>query len=99
MPDREVPDRRRTRTLATRESIRRAALQLVAERGVEAMTIEGIAERAGVGYRTFFNHFANKEDALVDSGEERAHAMLAALRARPASESPLEAIRAVFVSE
>lgn len=99
MPDREVPDRRRTRTLATRAAIRRAALELVAEHGLDGVTIESIAERADVGYRTFFNHFASKEDALVDPGEEVAGNLLTALRAIPLDEPPLLAVREVFVAE
>src|SRR4051812_5986293 len=99
MPDRENPDRRRTRTLATRASISRAALELVAEHGLEAVTIESIAERADVGYRTFFNHFANKEDAVVDPGEAVARNLLAELRSRPVDEPPLQAVRHVFVDE
>src|SRR3954471_18712099 len=99
MPIREIPDRRRTRTLATRAAIRRAALELVADRGIDAVTIESIAERADVGYRTFFNHFASKEDALVDPGDEVAEKLLADLGNRPAEEPPLQAVREVFVHE
>jgi AcrR family transcriptional regulator len=94
-----VSDGRHTRSLATRAAIRRAALELVVERGLDAVTIELIADRADVGYRTFFNHFPGKEEALVDPGEERAAPLLMALRARPASESALQALRAVFVAE
>lgn len=71
----------------------------MAERGLDAVSIEAIAERADVGYRTFFNHFASKEDALVDSGEERAQYLLSELRGRPADEPPLQALREVFVRE
>jgi AcrR family transcriptional regulator len=85
--------------MATRAAIRRAALALVAEHGLDGVSVEQIAERADVGYRTFFNHFSNKEDALVEPGEERAAALVAALDARPASESPLTALREVFLLE
>lgn len=63
------------------------------------MSVELIAERANVGYRTFFNHFANKVDALVDPGDEVARKLLAGLRARPLEEAPLQAIREVMVCE
>src|SRR4051812_19159981 len=59
-------DRRKQRAVVTRRAIRRAALELVAEHGLDAVNVEQIAERADVGYRTFFNHFACKEDALVE---------------------------------
>jgi AcrR family transcriptional regulator len=89
-------DRRARRSQATREAIRSAAMELVAEHGLEAVSVEQIAERADVGYRTFFNHFTCKEDALVASGAERALRITAALAARPADEAPLDALRAVI---
>ncbi|PWH07938.1 TetR family transcriptional regulator [Brachybacterium endophyticum] len=52
----------------------RAALELVAEHGLDGVTVEMIAERAGVSPRTFFNHWATKETAIlglvIDSPEE-----------------------------
>lgn len=99
MPTPPSSDGRRSRTLVTRAAIRRAALELVAERGLDDVTVELIAERADVGYRTFFNHFPGKEEALLDSGEERAEVLLSALRERPACEPPLQALRAVFLAE
>jgi AcrR family transcriptional regulator len=99
MPTPPSSDGRRHRTLATRAAIRRAALELVAERGLDDVTVELIAERADVGYRTFFNHFGSKEDAVVDGGEERAEAMLSALRAQPADEDTVQAVREVFLQE
>ncbi len=42
---------------------RRATLELTLESGYADVTIEAICERAGVSRRTFFNYFANKEEA------------------------------------
>jgi AcrR family transcriptional regulator len=66
-----VPDNGRPSTLRdrrkreTRNQIRRIALQLVEERGYDAVTVDLISERAGVSVRTFFNYFASKESAMV----------------------------------
>lgn len=49
----------------TRNQIRRVALQLIEERGYDAVTVDLISERAGVSVRTFFNYFASKESAMV----------------------------------
>jgi AcrR family transcriptional regulator len=97
MPGIPTPDRRRQRSLLTRNAIRRSALELVAARGLEDVSVEQIVERADVGYRTFFNHFSNKEDALVESGEERAAELLARLQDRPVESRPLETLRDVFL--
>jgi len=61
--------RRERRSEETRENIFRAALQLFAERGFNATTIEAITEAADVGKGTFFNYFENKESLLVEYGE------------------------------
>jgi AcrR family transcriptional regulator len=50
--------------------LRRAAVELFAERGVEATTVAAIAERAGVTERTFFRYFGDKREVLFsDRGQ------------------------------
>lgn len=48
----------------------RALVELILERGFDAITVSEIAERADVGRSTFYAHYADKEDLLqgaVDS--------------------------------
>jgi AcrR family transcriptional regulator len=47
------------------------------------VTIEAIAEAAGVSPRTFFNYFSSKEDAIVGIAPAQSSALLADLLARP----------------
>ena len=75
---------RERKKLATRRLLRRAAIELVAERGLANVTVEDIAEAADVSPRTFFNYFPSKEAVLFGGYEERA----AALRDRVATRSP-----------
>jgi AcrR family transcriptional regulator len=56
-----------------------------------------ITARAGVGYRTFFNHFSCKEEALIAPGDEKAGACVEDFLARPDEESVLEALRAAMI--
>lgn len=46
--------------------IRRATGELVAKRGYAGTSVELIVKRARVGFKTFYNHYANKEEAFLD---------------------------------
>src|SRR5699024_12216245 len=48
-----------------RIAMHRAALELVLEHGLGGVTVEAIAQRAGVSTRTFFNHWSTKESAII----------------------------------
>ena len=75
----------------TRERLTRAAMALFRERGFEATTLDDIAAAADVSRRSFFHYFASKEDVVFAWQEELTAAMVAAVAARPASESTLAA--------
>ena len=75
---------RERKKLATRRQLRRAALELVGERGLANVTVEDIAEAADVSPRTFFNYFPSKEAALFGGEPDRA----ATLRDRVARLAP-----------
>jgi AcrR family transcriptional regulator len=59
---------RERKRLATRRAIQLAALRLVKDRGLDAVTIDEISHDADVSPRTFFNYFPSKEAALVGEG-------------------------------
>ncbi len=59
------PDLRSRRRRRTTESIRRAAIALVRAHGLANVTVEMIAEAAGISLRSFFNYFQYKEEALL----------------------------------
>ena len=59
------------RKLEVREKILVAAFDLFLGQGVAATTIEEICERADVANRTFFNHFATRQDMIRALAERR----------------------------
>ncbi|GAA1361572.1 TetR/AcrR family transcriptional regulator [Streptomyces beijiangensis] len=85
------PDGRRQRTLRSREAMVAAATDLLFERGLDGVTVEEIAERAGVTRRTFSRHFPGKEEAILGEIGDSGHTINDALRGRPADEAPLMA--------
>jgi AcrR family transcriptional regulator len=90
---------RERKKLATRRALRRAAFDLVTERGFAHVTVEDIAAAADVSPRTFFNYFPTKEAALFGVDPDR----ITALRERVARLAPgepaLAALRLVMVSD
>lgn len=70
---------RQRKKRAARASLRLAALELVAERGFSNVTVDDIAERAGVSPRTFFNYFSSKEQSLFALDPELMEASVTAI--------------------
>jgi AcrR family transcriptional regulator len=60
MPGHKAPEEHR------RKEILRAAYEVAARQGVEAITVRAVAERAAVSHGTVLFHF-NKRDKLIDS--------------------------------
>jgi AcrR family transcriptional regulator len=59
------------RKLEVREKILTAAFDLFLDNGVSGTTLEEICERADVANRTFFNHFATRQDMIRALAEQR----------------------------
>ena len=93
------PSLRERKKLATRRALRRAALDLVAERGFAHVTVEDIAEAADVSPRTFFNYFPSKEAALFGADTGRTEALRQRLIQTSPGESALAALRIVLMEE
>jgi TetR/AcrR family transcriptional regulator, regulator of mycofactocin system len=66
----------------SRDRLEQVALQLFAERGFDATTVDDVAQAAGIGRRTFFRYFASKNDVVwgdFDSGLQEFRTALAAV--------------------
>ncbi|MFD9470635.1 TetR/AcrR family transcriptional regulator [Streptomyces goshikiensis] len=77
----------------TRDALLRAALLLFVSQGYEKTTVDEITDAVDVSQRTFFRYFANKEEVAFAVQDLVESHFVAALRARPGAEGPLEAMR------
>jgi AcrR family transcriptional regulator len=82
----------------TRDAILRSAHLLFARDGVSGTSMADVAELTGVSDTTVFNYFKTKDD-LLDALVEAmtgTRTLEALIEARPRSESPIRAMRAVM---
>jgi AcrR family transcriptional regulator len=86
---------RERKKLATRDALVRAAIELFEVHGVDATTVDDIADAVGVSPRTFHRYFASKEAVLFAGSEERHERFRAALENRPVDEPLLDSLRVV----
>ena len=59
----------RPRSRASHQAMLKAALELLSEVGFEAMSIEVIAARAGVGKTTIYRRYSSKDELVADAIE------------------------------
>ncbi|MFI2618337.1 TetR family transcriptional regulator [Streptomyces sp. NPDC018584] len=74
------------------DELTESALQLLALKGYDGVTIDEIVAAAGVSRRTFFRYFASKEDVVVQFLADMGSDMRTELAHRPADERPSEAL-------
>lgn len=68
MPKKNKLDRRVQRT---RQALRNALLELIQEKDYDSISVEEITQQANLGRATFYLHYKDKEDLLVDEFNER----------------------------
>jgi AcrR family transcriptional regulator len=85
---------RERKKVATRQALHQAAVRLALAHGADKITVEAVADEAGVSRRTFSNYFANKEEALLYGDHQRIAVLIGMVQARPAGEGPWEALTA-----
>ncbi|WP_433299075.1 TetR/AcrR family transcriptional regulator [Actinoplanes sp. CA-030573] len=88
------PGLRERKKAATRQALHESAVRLATAHGLDRITVEAIADEAGVSRRTFSNYFGSKEEALMYGDFQRVRALIESVRARPAGEAPWTALTA-----
>lgn len=85
VPKKTVSRRTRSRE-NTRMKLVDAAQRVMSEKGVEATTIADITDSADVGFGSFYNHFASKDEIVSAIVTGRANAFIAMVRVIMANE-------------
>lgn len=78
---------------AVRAELGQVAFELFRRDGFEKVTIDDLAQAAGVSRSTFLRYFGTKEDAVLSTFESKGERVADALRARPADEDDWTALR------
>lgn len=87
-------DRRRLRSVRTRERLLAVALDLFESGEYPNITVDEIAAKAGVSARTFFHHFPSKEEVVFDGVTERLSLVIDVFRDQPADLDLFQALSA-----
>ena len=94
----EPIDLRQRRRAFTADEIERVAIELFAARGFAEVTVDEIAEAAGISPRTFFRYFPTKAHVVRAHQRRLVDRLVRALAARPADEGPVTALREAFLA-
>ncbi len=77
-------DKQDRRSQRTRQLVNSAMLELLSEKGYEAITVQDILERSGIGRSTFYSHYYDKEDVHASMMEQMLEEMTHQLAERNA---------------
>lgn len=78
---------------AVRQRVSDVAVELFAERGYDATTVEDIAAAAGISERTFFRYFPTKDEVFFSRAESDTRELVEHVRSRPSDEAPWVALQ------
>jgi len=88
-----APPRQGRPPVTSEAELSHLALELFAERGFEATTIDDIAAAAGIGRRTFFRYFTSKNDLPWGDFDSQLEGMRELLAKTPDDVPLMEAVR------
>ena len=84
---------RERKKMRLRETIAATAIRMFLEAGFDQVSITDIARAAEVSRRTLFAYFPTKEDLVLQRFADHEDEAARTVRARPAGQPPLEALR------
>ena len=95
MADKSRRTLRQARAQGTVDAIVDAAFQLLEADGIEKLTTNHVAERAGVSIGTLYQYFASKQDILAALAQRRAGAVRDAIAATIIAKPDVSSVRPI----
>ncbi len=92
------PGLRELKKARTHADLVDAAYALVRDHGMDGVTAEAVADRAGVSRRTFFNYFPSVESVLVEGAGDFFTTVGHRLEERPADEPVMDSLEGIVAS-
>lgn len=80
------------------DDIELAALRLFAEHGIDAVSVDDIADAADISRRTFFRYFSSKDDVLHGHPERQLETVRKALESAPRKAKPPALARGILLA-
>jgi AcrR family transcriptional regulator len=94
-----ISSRRDRKKEATRIQIIQAGIELFSKHGIEAVTVDQIAEAADVGKGTIYNYFQTKEDVVVAFMVDLERRVQTRLRLAVSQRGSAEAVLTEFIRQ
>ncbi len=91
-PPEPRPGLRERKRARTRRALVEAATELFTRNGYDATTVADIAAAADIGTRTFFSHFASKEEVLFPEADERVSVAIRSIDERAPDDRPADVL-------
>lgn len=89
------PSLRERKKEGTRRALLAAANRRFHVAGFEATTVDEVCQDVGIGRRTFFRYFPDKESLAFPNRDERLERFVSLLASAPDSESPFRSLRRI----
>jgi AcrR family transcriptional regulator len=84
------------RVRRTRDALGDALLALIQEKPFDAITVQEVLDRAGIGRSTFYAHYRDKDDLFLSDLEEFFELMSTLLLRRPEDSNRIAPVRELF---
>lgn len=78
------------RVIRTKQQIRQAMIELLSEKGINAISVRELTQRANINRGTFYIHYRDTQDLITQLGSEAMDKLGAVCQRHPPAQTPRE---------